>query len=64
MNINFHVFKINIIPFEKSNCKNITDALAGVVYRLTRRRENWVKYCVFLVSVSESIKNIIDIAKQ
>ena len=42
-----------------NSSNDIADALAGVVYGLTMRRENWVKHGVSLMSIPISIKNFL-----
>jgi hypothetical protein len=42
-----------------NSSNDIADALAGVVYGLTMRRENWVKHGISLLSIPVSIKEVI-----
>jgi hypothetical protein len=40
--------------------KDLSDALAGVVYGLTRRREIWIKHGISLARIPQSVQNAIN----
>jgi hypothetical protein len=42
-----------------NSSNDIADALAGVVYGLTMRRENWVRHGISLISIPNSIKGAL-----
>ena len=44
----------------RGGSKDIADALAGVVYGLTRRREIWTKHEIRLTNLPESIKSALE----
>lgn len=51
-------FKLAYGPFVH-NSKDVSDALAGVVYGLTTRREIWSLYSIPLGKIPESLKAAI-----
>lgn len=55
--------KRNKIDHPPHSSKDISDALAGVVYGLTTRREIWSMYGVSLIHVPQSIKDTLQKAK-
>ena len=55
--------KTGKIDHAVNSSNDIADALAGVVYGLTMRRENWVKHGISLSSIPISVKNLLQQSK-
>ena len=52
--------KTGKIDHAANSSNDVADALAGVVYGLTLRRENWVKHDIVLRSIPNSLKHILE----
>lgn len=55
--------KTNKIDHPPNGSKDLADAMAGVVYGLTMRREIWVRHNIPLTSVPSSVKEAANISK-
>jgi hypothetical protein len=56
--------KKNKIDHPPGGSKDVADALAGVVYGLTMRREIWAQYGIQAVALPSSVKKALDKEKQ
>lgn len=55
----FQNFKLAAGPFVH-NSKDCADAIAGVIYGLTTRRELWAMYDIPTIAASESVRAAIE----
>jgi len=58
-----HNFKLAVGPFVH-NSKDLSDALAGVIYGLSMRREIWVMHGISIREIPQSIQAAVQQTKQ